>query len=304
MRALASFIMAGRLQAMAIAVGFGLLGFLLPPLSVGSGAAIALVGLRKGPTEGALILVLSSAVLAGISLLLMGVPLAGVAFGLLQWGPVWLVATLLRKSGSWPLTLQSSAAVAAVGVLAAHVLFPDLVATWRALLDTLVRPMFEQNGFAGEELERMLTQSARWMTGALAASFVLGALLSLILARAWQAVLYNPGGFREEFHALRAGLWPALMLIALMALGTVLDMPVLGSIALAIMPICLLQGVAVVHGVRQGLKWPAGSLIGFYVLMVLPPTMPYLLAFVTVLGVIDAFTDIRRKLPSGPSGGD
>jgi len=51
MQALAAFILRGRPQAVALIV----LTVLLPVLNLGSGAALALVTLRKGPQEGMLL---------------------------------------------------------------------------------------------------------------------------------------------------------------------------------------------------------------------------------------------------------
>lgn len=52
MNKLAAFVMAGRWQATAAVIGFALLGLLLPPFTLLSGASLALVALRLGATSG------------------------------------------------------------------------------------------------------------------------------------------------------------------------------------------------------------------------------------------------------------
>lgn len=302
MRGLAAFVMAGRWQAVLVAVGFGLLAFFLAPFSILSAAAVALITLRKGGGEGAWIIALGGLVYAVLGTLLMGQPLVGAAYALMQWGPVYLLAWLLRRSVSWAWTLQAAAAVGAFIVLVVLLGVPDIEAIWREALGVLFKTAFEQSGLSEEEITAILARAAHWMTGGLVAFTALLALLSLILARAWQAALFNPGGFGEEFRALRAGYWPAGVMLGFMLAAPLLDWPVLGAMALAIAPICFIQGVAAMHGISRALGWPTGLLVGMYVVLLLPPTMPYALAFLTAFGVIDAFADVRRKLPAKRGG--
>src|SRR5690606_29681664 len=42
---------------------------------------------------------------------------------------------------------------------------------------------------------------------------------ALVIGRYWQALLYNPGGFREEFHQLRLDPRMMLLLMGLFGLG-------------------------------------------------------------------------------------
>ena len=56
MKSLASFILRGPAQAILVTVLTGVLALALPPLSLISGAAIALITVRKGPQAGAIIM--------------------------------------------------------------------------------------------------------------------------------------------------------------------------------------------------------------------------------------------------------
>ncbi|BBI52155.1 hypothetical protein HORIV_45760 [Vreelandella olivaria] len=161
--------------------------------------------------------------------------------------------------------------------------------------------MLEQLREGSEEVDRMLTEFANqgYDTQTIASLVVggvtgfvvlLAAILCLALARSWQAGLYNPGGFREEFHALR--LTPKEL--AVLAVIGVIGM-LLGAHAVAMLgwiPL-LVAGVALVHGFI-GIKGMNGLwLVAFYVLLI--TTWPTIL-IVLLLGLIDTFANVRARL--------
>lgn len=119
---------------------------------------------------------------------------------------------------------------------------------------------------------------------------LLAAIACLALARSWQAGLYNPGGFREEFHALRLAPKELAILVVLGVAGMVL-----GAQALAMLswiPL-LIAGIALVHGFI-GIKGMNGLwLVAFYVLLI--TTWPTIL-IVLLLGLIDTFANVRARL--------
>jgi hypothetical protein len=129
------------------------------------------------------------------------------------------------------------------------------------------------------------------------------ALLSLMLGRYWQAALYNPGGFGEEFRALRV---PKGAVLAMAGLATALwwmgpDWRV-WSVA-AVLPLTI-AGFALVHAyanhAAKGVTW----LMLMYVLWVVLEPMRWV--WVSVV-VVDAFVDFRARwaTTSGKdSGGD
>src|SRR3569623_887288 len=68
MRALAQYIMRGRMQAMLVAVAMAILSLILPPMNYLSSAVIGLVTLRRGWQEGLIIIAGAGAVMALFSL--------------------------------------------------------------------------------------------------------------------------------------------------------------------------------------------------------------------------------------------
>ena len=294
MRPLAAFTMAGRLQAMTVAVGFALLSLFLPPLALLSGAAVGLVALRAGTAQGLMVSVLGTLILALLVYPLTGQPWIGATYGLTQWLPVVALASVLRQTSAWSLTLQAAVLLGVLAVLGAHLIVPDLDAIWLDLLNTLVRPMFEQSGMAAAEIDQLLTDSASIMTGVFGASMVFSVVLTLLIARAWQAMLYNPGGFRQEFHALRVGKWPALAALGLLLVAVVAQASVFAELGIVMLSVFFLQGIAVVHGLVGKLNWHVGALVGLYIALVL--LFPQMAALLTGLGVMDNFANFRNRI--------
>ena len=112
----------------------------------------------------------------------------------------------------------------------------------------------------------------------------------MLLARYWQAALYNPGGFGQEFKRLRL---PAVIVFPLVF--SMLLAPSLGIQAAILTPVCsvplVFAGLAVVHGLvakyRSGNFW----LIGLYIGIVLFTQLTYPLLM--VLAIVDSVFDFR-----------
>jgi len=134
------------------------------------------------------------------------------------------------------------------------------------------------------------------MCGVVAAGILLQLLFSLYLARWWQALLYNPGGFGAEFHQLRlyrlVALPGAIILILWLLPGVELAAAVncLGALYLSLF---LLQGLAVAHGVFGGMKSPQRWLVVTY--MMLFVFMPQMVLALAVIGLLDVWIDFRAR---------
>ncbi len=299
MRVIANFIMAGRLQAMLVAASSSVLSLLLPPITavlayVGAGA-LMLVTLRLGPTEGARVMggaLLATGLFAWLAL---GQPVPVVIATLILWLPAWVLATVLRGSQSLAWTLQLATAMALLGVLLAHVLVGDLAARWREILQPLSELASQQAELNQEQVQALVYQVADLMTGAVAATLLLGLLLSLALARGWQALLYNPGGFRQEFHALALPGWMGAMALACL-LGARFVAGEAGALLLQIGLVALVPfmfvGLAVVHATAARLGLKQVWLVALYVLLLL---LPQAVVLVVVLGVLDGWFRFRRN---------
>lgn len=304
MRLLASFVMQGRIQAvMAISV-LALLSLLFPPLSIISSAAVALVALRRGLPDGLAVTIMGFAACTLLALLVQiaVIPVAG--FTLMLWVPALLLALLLRNQGSLALTITVALLFGLLVIVVYYAQFDDPIAEWRRLLEPIVQRFSQDQTLEPGQQKIVLDVLSRWMTGMMAAGFFLQLMVSLLLARWWQALLYNPGGFRSEFHQLRLPRTlavSALGVIGLLLLDVGIARPVLDYLAILLIAAYLLQGVALAHGVRAQLGANHGWLIAMYILLFI--VVPHMVIILATAGIADAWLDLRSRFGKSNSPG-
>lgn len=300
MKALASFIMKGRAQAVMVASVLLVLALIITPLAIGSAAVIALVTLRQGAREGALVALLGVVALAALGLLLFGQPLALASAGALLWLPMLGLAEGLRLTRSLRLMVEGAALLGLLMVLGQHLVMDDVTAFWQQMLADYLSQMVDPAALGEAERNAMVAEIAPWMAGGIAAAWFIELVLALFLGRAWQAALEHPGGFGEEFRALRLGYW-LLILVPILLLGGALgERPgLLAQSALVGMAAFFIQGVALVHGLVARLNGGPGWLIGFYLLLVFG--MPASFTLISAAGYADGLVNFRARVrPRGP----
>ncbi|HYQ38486.1 MAG TPA: hypothetical protein VER09_06070 [Pseudomonas sp.] len=296
MRALADFVMRGRLQAtLAVVVTAA-----LPLLFWLSAAAGSLVLLRRGLGDA------------------LGVVLWALVPTLLWWHfgePLPLLvlvgslalALVLRASVSWTRVLLASVALGALfGVIIDASFGAEVKRTAAELLEQMPQMLGEHaKQLTAEEKSRLGALLAPVLTGLMAGLLQVLSLLSVLLARYWQALLYNPGGFGREFRAVRL---PLPMVLALLA-GVVL-LPELDLQLVMLMPLCSVPlafaGVALLHGLAAQGRLARFWLVGLYVS--LPMFMQLVYPLLVVLAVVDSLFDFRgratRDGANGPTDGE
>ena len=303
MRLLADFAMQGRWRAVGAAAGLGALGIFIPPIAILSGAVVALVALRLGMGQALLVAGVASLILGALVLALMGgSPLVGIMAGLAQWLPVVAMGEVLRQSVSWRTTLSMAALVAGALVLTARLLVPDLEAAWVAVGMQMLAPFIEADGPGAEELEAALVTVAPFLTGLLAGIFLLSMVLSLVIARYWQALLFNPGAFGSEFRALQMGRYLSIAAVMLALLGQLAGLPVALELAFILAVPLFLQGLAVMHALTHAQNMNNFWLAGMYVLLVL--ALPQMFLLIAVLGAIEGVANLRGRFPARDRGGE
>jgi hypothetical protein len=121
------------------------------------------------------------------------------------------------------------------------------------------------------------------------------AVLCLLLARYWQAALYNPGGFGEEFRELY---YPPMVAVAL-ALGIV-ALAALGAEYRTWAMICALPltfaGIGLVHARARHRGQGRGWLTGFYLAWLFFDPVKLLVVFVAIA---DSWMNFRRRWTTG-----
>jgi hypothetical protein len=281
MRALAEFVMRGRVQAIGVAV----LGLVLPFFAWISAAVVGLVALRRSGQDA--VVVVGWAALAALGMLLwQGDP-----------GPLTaLIATpiaalVLRWTRSWPLALVSIVLSALVSGLVINTAGAGFVAQLVAMLNDFIGKLRAQ--MPAQQAELLGVLNAVQVSGLLALRSACLTIVALLLARWWQAVLYNPGGFRDEFHRLRLPLPLTVGLIAAGALMTLLGEDYRWWSALFALPF-VVAGFALIHGV-VGLKgWGRGPLVALYLAWIV--LWEVATATLLLLALVDSWWDFRGRL--------
>lgn len=253
---------------------------------------LALVALRKGfaPALKMIFVALPLVFVAGyVSGLGAALPLA--VLGL--WLPVLLLSQVLRQTGSLALMLQAGIGIAGTALLAWYVLDAEPLASVQAFIAEQLLPLMQRMEGAPTQLtESQLTAMARFAPGLLAAGSLVVSSLAVMIGRWWQAIAFNPGGFRHDFHRLRHGRIAVLAIAALTLAAAMTRQPVVIGFALAGVAVLIFQGVALVHGVVAAARQPGFWLWGMYgMLLLLPLPATALLA---IAGSIDNWMDFRR----------
>ena len=294
MRKIAAFIMAGRLQAVTVAVLLAILSVMAPPLTLLSGSVVALVALRRGGTQALLVIGWGTALLGLLSLGLFGQIQLGLIYGLVQWLPVLVFALLLRRTASWAMVMQVLGLVGVAGVLAAHVLYPDIAQFWQSVLQVSLQDTLQRVGMNAKQASDAIRHMAQYFTGIFAISLALSISLSLMLGRAWQAMLYNPGGFREEFTHWRMSSVLAGAMLAVAALALLLRNALLVELMIVGLVPFLMQALGLVHGLMKQSGLNVGWLVGLYALLLFATLQ--MAALLSAVGIADCFVDIRSRL--------
>lgn len=297
MRALAAYIMRGRPQAILVTAVTALLSLLLPPLSYLSGATIALVTMRMGAQQGLVVLILASIATGLLSLLILGSSSPGLVFLAALWLPVWILGLSLRRTASLSRSILLAALFGTALILGVHAGTEDPAQWWMGLFEQMLQGAESEGATEGmPDLSLALAELSQLMTGVMAAALTMTLIGSLFIGRWWQALLYNPGGFREEFHALTlgkvfAGVVVVVLLMNLPIVGGVI--PVASDLLILAGFLFVFQGIAVVHGIVGKTGAHKGWLIAMYVLLLLPMTMTQMLIVLSAAGFGDNFIEFR-----------
>ena len=289
MRGLAEFIMRGRWQALAVAVvgaGSLLFGWL-------SAAAIALVTLRKGVVDG------SWLVLWALLPALLAAWMSGDVGSIVLLAGTFALAATLRVTVSLAMAILASVGLGLIGGAALLLISGEFLDQLVLVFAELIGEIEANMTGAGEAIA-LQRPTAMQVAGILAAGNAVTAVLSLLLARYWQALLYNPGGFRVEFHRLRLPVGATLSLGAL-AIVLWLQAPWISGWAFVWAVPLMFAGFALVHAWVAATSRGNGSLVMFYAMWLFFDPVKGLL-----LGVVmaDALLDFRRRWSSVSTDGE
>lgn len=280
MRALAEYVMRGRVQAASVA----LLCTFLPLISP---AVIALVSLRRGMADGANIALwamLPVIVFTAMNPAVM--PISFISFSVI----VALIggAIVLKAGMYWPASVLALLFLAATGGVVFGWSFPEYLDELIKTLNQAQQEAMKASGIAESEIQ--ITPFTHGMlAGVVAFAIAINAIAALFIGRWWQGVLYNPGGFQKEMHRFQMSKTQSLFCLGVFCISfTEPSMTFWGL--LAAIPLYMVAASIVHHRIaqkQQGVQW----LILFYIVSIAVKPVFWI---ALVFGVLDAWMDFRR----------
>ncbi len=276
--------MRGRIQAALAAMAGNFVPLLGP-------AVVALVTLRRGAGDG--------------SYMVMAAFLPSLAFTLLSpdtlpWTYLYLVSLLatymaalvLKASQSWAAVMIALLVVSALGGVLSGVAIDGFV---RQLIDNLVQVQQEMLAELEQADVTADPVTPMFIYGLFAFGVWVGALPGVLLGRWFQGLLYNPGGFGEEFRQLRLGPGVPLMLFGLLAMSFARPSGQTWAL-LCVMPL-LIQALAVAHALVFRRKQTNGPLVLtlLYGSLIFPLTSVYAMIGLALVGLTDNWVNYRRR---------
>lgn len=275
MLGLARFAMISRVNAGVLVAGLAA----LPMLYALSAALVALVTLRRGTTEGTWVLLFS---LAGG---LVAWQWSGLVVPLLVLPITAVLAMVMRQTQDWRTTLIVAAVLGLVLAFGMQLTLGDRFDPLISQLQVTVAGN-DPSQRAWQMLEAVKPDAAYLVM----AAELFEALLCLVLARYWQAGLYNPGGLRAEFHQLRINDRALWVLLAMLAVAYWVKP---AAMLLLLLPL-FFAGAALMHGVVAKAKLGGQWLVAFYLGTVL--FNQFMLPLLVLAAIADGVFDFRALL--------
>lgn len=303
MKAVASFVMRGPARSAMVATVLAVLSIIIPFIGVFSSASVALVTLRLGGLATAKVLLLATFACAVLMTLIIGNPLAALGFLLVLWIPVVLLGLLLRNTRSLALTTQAGLVFGLLAILVQYISMGDPATFWREYLEPMSQRFIEAGLFDQAQSVEVLDQLSRMMCGLVSVGFLLQMLLSLYVARWWQAILYNPGGFAEEYQQMRLHRFVGVAGAAALLLGLLPEQSypaILGCMGAVVLGLLFLQGMAVIHGLVKRIKSAQLWLVVTYLMLIV--FLPQMVLVMISIGLLDIWIDFRARFKSQNSG--
>ena len=276
---LASFIMRGRLHASAVAA----LGNTLPLITP---ATIGLVALRKGFSEGGLIC-LWGLLPVFLTYFFSDSNQFFVLLTACNFLNVLLVCGILRFRGDWEMTLVSL-------VIISIILMGSLLLIFQQDFEVLVQRLIE----VFEEASRQTNiESLKIKKSSIAVfttwTIILNTFLGVVIARWWQAIIFNPGGFKEEFQGIRLNRRLLILIFSILVLSSAIFNQYSNWAYLSIFPL-VVGGLSLFHWLVNEKNLGKVPIIFTYVFMVL--FTPFVILILALLGTVDCFYNVRQRL--------
>jgi len=263
---------------------------LIPILQPISGVVLVLLVLALGAVRALRQASLAAGFFA-VALMLTGMPLQNVVLIIVvTWVPMFLLAWSTSATKSFALTMQASAMVAAVAGVATGVLIDDAVVFWRPVIDVWLEMVGQM---AGESAVVTSPEFAENLGAVFVASawfiYALLFLLGYWLYGKTQDEVDVFGRIRD----LNFGRVLASCLVLMIVLSAATGSKLFDLAAIVLFATFMLQGWALMYWTFAERQWPIGA---FFAVSVFSVISGYLSAMLMMVGYLDAWFNLRRRL--------
>jgi hypothetical protein len=297
MKAVATFIMQGGRQATIVSATMAILSLLMPPLLIISVACVCLVTLRNGYADGLRVVIGSTVATALIGYIVLGTSLVSFTYLFIMWLPAFLISLVLRETGELNKALEFLVILGMLAVTGLYLTIDNPAQLWATGIQEVVKALAEQQELpvTEAELEEALMFWSQYITGVVVAGTLISLLMSLLLGRWWQGLLFNEGGFDKEFSHLRLLPRDGLVFAILVVLGVLLDgqfAEYILNLDIQVLLLFFIVGVSVVHVVIKGRGGSRYLLFVFYMAIFF---VPHLILPLVLIGLSDVWMDWRQR---------
>ncbi|AGS40202.1 MAG: hypothetical protein ACJA2Y_001238 [Cycloclasticus pugetii] len=297
MKAVATFIMQGGRQATIVSATMAILSLLMPPLLIISVACVCLVTLRNGSADGLRVVIGSTVATALIGYIVLGTSLVSFTYLFIMWLPAFLISLVLRETGELNKALEFLVILGMLAVTGLYLTIDNPAQLWATGIQEVVKALAEQQELpvTEAELEEGLLFWSQYITGVVVAGTLISLLMSLLLGRWWQGLLFNEGGFDKEFSHLRLLPRDGLVFAILVVLGVLLDgqfAEYILNLDIQVLLLFFIVGVSVVHVVIKGRGGSRYLLFVFYMAIFF---VPHLILPLVLIGLSDVWMDWRQR---------
>ncbi len=299
LRRFTDFILKNRLNA----IGITLVCAFIPLIGSISILIAALVTLRKGMFEGAVLMMVSCIPYlvsyftypsGGEIQLALDAVIIMLVINVLT----WVFAVILRATENLSRVFQVATVLGVIAVLVVHALHPDIQMWWQTQLTAYFNKTAQMVGklketALTENTMEIINVAKQYATGFLVTIILLNALLQLIIARWWQAVIFNPGSLQKELYSIRLGYFLGFLFIVGLIVSYQNNKMILDVMPVLYVAFCI-AGLSLIHSLigLAELNWLWLILVYVGVVWLFPLSVVIL----SMVGLLDLGLDIRHRM--------
>lgn len=298
LRRITDYILQSRVHAMSAALALTLIPF-------GGTVSVliaALVTLCQGALEGALVSVVATVPYLVYTLfpdknqplLVMSLLAVMIVSNVLTWA----FAVLLRRYNNWNRVIELAALLSILIVATIHIEYPGVADWWGTQFTayfTKSLPLIDSvkpDALPSDVQAQLVMFAKNYATGFAVVVVLLNIILQVLIARWWQAAMFNPGGLRKELYQIRLGYVAGIVFVCGLVLSAIGNNTVLDIMPILYTTFCV-AGLSLLHNLVQLTKAAWVWLALVYAVLVW--VFPYSVVIIAILGLLDTGIDFRKR---------